>query len=81
MKTTVDIPDSLLAEAKELAARRRTTLRALVERGLREVVRRSRRPEDFRLRRVTFGGRGLQPEFRDGNWHRIREASYEGRGG
>jgi len=35
MKTTIDIADPLLDEARKLAAREGTTLRALVERGLR----------------------------------------------
>jgi hypothetical protein len=39
MKTTVDLPDDLLIEAKSLAARRRTTLKAIVEHALRREVR------------------------------------------
>ncbi len=39
MKTTLDLPDDLLIEAKTLAARRRTTLRALVESALRRELR------------------------------------------
>jgi hypothetical protein len=34
MKTTLDIRDDLLAEAKALAARQRTTLTRMVEEGL-----------------------------------------------
>ena len=37
MKTTVEISDSLAEEAKRVAARERTTLRALIEAGLRAV--------------------------------------------
>jgi hypothetical protein len=37
MKTTLDIPDPLLREARTVAARERTTLRALVEQGLRRL--------------------------------------------
>ena len=80
MKTTVEIADSLLASAKRLAVQRGTTLRALVETGLRRVLEESERREPFRLRDASFDGRGLQPEFRDGDWDRIRDASYEGRG-
>jgi len=44
MKTTVDLPDDLLIAAKKLAAERRTTLRSLIERGLRrELVARESR--------------------------------------
>lgn len=38
MKTTLELPDGLLIEAKKLAAEERTTLRALVEQGLRHVL-------------------------------------------
>ncbi len=38
MKTTIDLPDELLIEAKKLAAERRTTLRRLFTRGLRREL-------------------------------------------
>jgi hypothetical protein len=38
VKTTVDIADGLLAQAKERATVEGTTLRQLVERGLRSVL-------------------------------------------
>ena len=81
MKTTVEISDALADEAKAVAAREKTTLRALIEAGLRQVLRERRRKARFRLRDASFRGRGLQPEFREGDWQRIREAAYEGRGG
>ena len=39
MKTTLDLPDDLLIEAKTLAARRKTTLKALIESALRREIR------------------------------------------
>jgi hypothetical protein len=81
MKTTVEIPDALAEEARSVAAREKTTLRALIEAGLRQVLRDRRRKTRFRLRDASFRGQGLQPGFREGDWQRIREASYEGRGG
>lgn len=39
MKTTVDLPDDLLIEAKTLAARRKTTLKAILESALRREIR------------------------------------------
>ncbi len=38
MKTTLELPDALLVEAKTVAVRRRTTLRALVESALRREI-------------------------------------------
>ncbi|HEX5584615.1 hypothetical protein [Gaiella sp.] len=78
LKTTIDIPEGLLVEAKALAARERTTLRAVVATGLRSVLGR-RPPEHFRLRDASVGGGGLQPEFRTGGWERLRDAIYESR--
>ncbi|MCA9519154.1 MAG: type II toxin-antitoxin system VapB family antitoxin [Myxococcales bacterium] len=82
MKTTIEIADPILAEAREVAARERTTLRALVEEGLRAVVAaRSERPA-FVLEDAAFrGGQGLQPEFEAAGWDELRAAAYEGRGG
>jgi hypothetical protein len=81
MKTTVEISDALADEAKAVARREKTTLRALIETGLRQLLRERRRRVRFQLRDASFGGRGLRAEFRDGDWQRIREAAYEGRGG
>ncbi len=38
MKTTLDLPDDLLAEAKAVAARRRITLKAMVTHALRREI-------------------------------------------
>ena len=80
MKTTVEIPDSLLSEAKRLAARQRTTVRALIEQGLRQVVGARKARTTYRLRRVSFRGEGLQLGVREGSWEHIRDMVYEGRG-
>jgi len=81
MKTTVELSAPLLKEAKALAAREGTTLRALLEEGLRESVARRKRGRRFRLRDTTVRGRGLQPGVDLSNWEQIRALIYEGRGG
>lgn len=81
MKTTVEISDTLLAEAKKIAAREKTTVRMLIEQGLRHVVSQRKRRGQFRLRKVTFAGTGLSPESRAAGWDKLREIAYEGRGG
>ena len=82
MKTTVEISDSLLDEARKVATREGTTLKALIEQGLRKVVaERRQRAGAFRLRKASFRGHGLQPGVSDASWERIRDMAYEGRGG
>jgi hypothetical protein len=81
MKTTVEIPDTLLDEARKIAARQQTTLRVLIIEGLRRMVAERKRAGAFRLRKATFGGDGLQADVAAAPWERIREMAYEGRGG
>jgi Arc/MetJ family transcription regulator len=81
MKTTIDISDPLLERAKRAAAQQSTTLKALVEAGLRHVLRERQRSRHFELRDARVAGRGLQKGFREVSWDVIRDAAYEGRGG
>jgi hypothetical protein len=80
MKTTVEIADPLLHEVRRLAAQRGVTLRTLIERGLYRVIADARPGTPFRLRRASVDGKGLQPEFRDASWARLRDAAYEDHG-
>jgi hypothetical protein len=52
MKTTLDLDDSLLAQAKAQAVRERTTLTRLVEEGL-----------SLRMRKPSSAVRGKRPAF------------------
>lgn len=81
MKTTVEIADSLLAAARRLAAKEGTTVRALIEEGLRKVVDTRARRGAFTLRRVPFGGEGLSPDLSHHDWDAIRDRAYDDRGG
>ncbi len=81
MKTTVEISDTLMREARKLAAKEGVTFRTLVERGLRKVVADSKPERPFKLRRVSFKGNGLRPELEGASWEKIRELIYEGHGG
>ena len=80
MKTSVEISDAVLEDARKLATREKTTVRALIEEGLRKVIADRRQRKRFRLRKATFRGKGLQPGLVNASWERIRELSYEGRG-
>ncbi len=81
MKTTVHISDALLEEARKIASRERTTIRALIEEGLRRTIADRENGREFKLRKATFKGEGLQPEAAGASWEKIREMSYGGRGG
>lgn len=76
MKTTIEISDAILERAKAVAAREGTTLRALVEDGLRQVLR-SRRAGAFKLRDASVDGSGLTQEFQGASWDALRDAAYE----
>jgi hypothetical protein len=79
MKTTVDISDSLLREAKKYAAEHGITLRELLETGLRNVVsKRGEKRRLFRLKRAPFKGDGM---VKDLPWDEMLDLVYEGRGG
>ena len=80
MKTSVDISDSLFAEAKAAAQEEGTTLRALIEEGLRLVLERRCVEPQAELPDLRFGGNGLLGEFHNADWGKIRDASYDGRG-
>ncbi|MDX2185173.1 MAG: type II toxin-antitoxin system VapB family antitoxin [Gemmatimonadaceae bacterium] len=82
MKTTIDIADALLDQAKAIAAREGVTVRSLVEEGLREVLARRRaKQKRFQLRDASFSGQGLQPGVDLSDWSRVSAEIYGGRGG
>jgi len=81
MKTTVELSDDLLQRTRAVARREGATLKALMEEGLRLVLRaREQRDDVKQLRLRPFRGDGLTEEFRDAGWERIRDEIYLGRG-
>jgi len=80
MKTTIEIADSLLREAKRVAEKERTTLRALIEEGLRRALEERRQKPPFRLRDASYGRRGLRKDVAKGSWEHLRDRTYERRG-
>lgn len=77
MKTTVEISDAVLEAVRELARRENTTVKALIERGLRRELAEAEQKSAFKLRPVSFGGKGLRKDNPEARWDRLRELSYE----
>lgn len=81
VKTTIEIDDDLFKRAQQIVRKEKTTLRALVEQGLRMVLKEKQpnKPKKFPPL-VTIGGGGLTDEFKNASWEKIRDAIYKGRG-
>ncbi len=77
MKTTVEISDALLDAARKVAAREGTSVRALIERGLRQALFASMPRRVFRLRKATFKGRGLSSDAKGTDWQQLRELALQ----
>ena len=78
-KTTVELSPALLRDAKRMALAERTTVKALIERGLRLVIS-ARRRRGFKLRAASFKGDGLAPGQSLQDWTAIRDHIYAERG-
>ncbi len=82
MKTTVHIPDALLAEAQALAAKEKTTLKELIAEGLRHVVTERQKPKKpYVLQDLSFGDPNDPWPLEGKSWDEIRALIYEDRGG
>ena len=78
MKTTVDISDALFESARRLAAQRGSTMRALIEEGLRAVLQAQRAtPRRYTLRNASVGGDGLANGIELGDWSQVRALIYD----
>ena len=81
LKTTLELADDLAHKAKKFAAQHGMTLRAVIEEGIRLILRDGRtKSTGFELRDATVDGDGISPEFADKAWSDIRDAAYKGRG-
>ena len=49
-------------------------------RELRQELEQRRRGREFRMRRASFKGKGLQPGARPLSWDQLRDLAYSGRG-
>ena len=79
MKTTIELPDDLLERSKAVARRENSTLRALIEEGLRLALRARARRRSAPFSVQPFKGDGLMPEFAEAGWEKIRDEIYRDR--
>lgn len=80
MKTTIEIQDDLMKSAKALARKQGTTLRSIIERGIRTTLKEDKESTRFKLADKSVPGNGLQPEFEQASWSDLRDTAYKGRG-
>lgn len=80
MKTTIEIRDDLMKAAKALANRQGTTLRAIIERGIRTTLKEEQIAKRYELADKSVKGKGLQADFRQATWADLRDAAYRERG-
>lgn len=80
MKTTIELSDDLAKKAKAFAAQKKMTLRAVIEQGIRQVLKDEHTNSRFTLRDASVDGRGLNAAFRDADWDTLRSEIYRGRG-
>jgi hypothetical protein len=76
MKANLEIARSLLQEAKALARSEGTTVRALIERGLRLALDERRASRRFKLRDASVAGKGMHPDAAGLSWNERRALSY-----
>jgi hypothetical protein len=76
MKTTVEIADALFAEARAEAERRGTSMRSLIEEGLRRLLDEAEDQDVYTLHDLSVGGNGPLPEYVAGGHDAFLEAAY-----
>lgn len=80
IKTTIELPDELVEQARRVARQEGGTLRALVVEGLQRSLEARRQAVCRRLDFPSYGGSGLTDEFQGASWSRIRDEIYRGHG-
>ncbi len=80
MKTTIELPDELIKQARRVAQKEGASLRSLVEEGLQRSLEARRQPRPSELDFPSYGGSGLTDELQGAPWSRIRDEIYRERG-
>ena len=77
MKTTIEISEALFLEAKRQAAKNGTTLRALIEQGLKQALKDSAKTTTHQPRDGRVKGKGLTPEAKTAGWRAVLDEANE----
>ena len=77
MKTTLDIHDELLLQAKRHAKNTGQPLRAVVEEGLRAVLHSTERRPSYRLPDLRVGDPAVADPLEIYSWPELREMTYD----
>lgn len=81
MMATIEINETLMVTAQQLANRRSLTLQQVVESALKSFLEREEETAtDVSWRQGTFRGRGVQPGIQEEDWAAIRRLLYEDQG-
>lgn len=80
MKTTIELPDELVEQARRVAKHEGASLRALVVEGLQRSLEARRQAVRRQLDFPSYGGSGLTDEFQGAPWSRIRDEIYREHG-
>ena len=80
MRTTIELSTAILHRAKCLAKARNTSVKALIEDGLRKIFEESEKAPPFTLKDGAYGKGGLVQGLDHTDWDLIRDRLYEGRG-
>ncbi len=76
MKTTIEIDDELLEQAKKLGRETGRPLRAVVEEGLRTVLFAKKLRPNYRLRDFSVGSENSPDPLENYSWPELRDIIY-----
>ncbi len=80
MKTTIEIQDDLMKAAKALARKHGTTLKSIIERGIRTTLKEEQQSANYELADKSVKGKGLQTDYQQATWADVRDTVYRERG-
>ena len=76
MKTTIDIDDELLRQAKKLGSETGRPLRSVIEEGLRKVLADKTHRSRYRLPDLSFGSESSPDPLEKYSWQELRDIIY-----